>query len=201
VTAPSPLAIVPVKPPADAKRRLSPAVPVSLLPSLVRAVAEHVIEVCESGGAEVAVIAGDAEVARWADEIGVGVIPDPQIDLNAAIAAGVDLATAAGRPWCAVHADLPLLTPHDVATFLSLIRPGRAVLAPSRDGGTNLMGGLGHLPLRYGPGSFSRHLAMAADVERAVVVRIGTAVELDTPTDLAAVLRHPRGSWIRAHLG
>jgi 2-phospho-L-lactate guanylyltransferase len=173
---------VPVKPFGVAKRRLGPAVDAATRSLLGRAIAAETLRAVAASGAVPVVVTGDAGVASWARTSGWEVIAErPGSGLDGAAAAVV---TASPRSWAVLHADLPLVGPADLAAAWDTA--AATVLAPSRDGGTNLF--IGSRPTRfaYGPGSFTRHLAGAPGA--VVVVRPGLALDLDTPADLAAVL-------------
>jgi 2-phospho-L-lactate guanylyltransferase len=102
-----------------------------------------------------------------------------------------------------VHADLPLVRD---GTFETLAAedpgPGSVVMVRSRDGGTNamLLHPPGRFALAYGPGSFERHAAAA----RAAGLRIVQSenreikLDLDTPVDIAELLRTARGQQTAA---
>ena len=96
---------------------------------------------------------------------------------------------AAHGPWAVLHADLPLLHHDDLGVALAAADEVGWAIAPSSDGGTSFLAGIGDFPFSYGSGSFHRHLA--AHPGAAVVVRRGLAVDLDTPADLAAVGNGP----------
>jgi len=85
--------------------------------------------------------------------------------------------------------------------ILAAAEHGVSVLAPSRTGGTNLLASRRLIEFRYGPGSFSRHLAAFAGDDRRVIVATGTALDLDTPDDLAAAASLPGGAWLGRYLG
>lgn len=191
------LVVVPLRGFADAKSRLDP-IPPARRAALARAVADHVITTVRAAGVEVAVVTGSDEVAAWCADRRVARVADPGGGLNAAAATGV--AAAGSGAWGVLHGDLPLLTGHDVAAAVAAGSAGSTVLTPSRDGGTNLIVGTGTFPFRYGPGSFARHLAAAADRAPLVLVTVGLAVEIDTPADLTAAAAHPAGAWIRPFL-
>lgn len=192
-----PLAIVPLKDFREAKGRLD------LLPenrtSLTQAVAEHVISACRDGGFAPLVVTGSEGMRRWAAALGADVLVDtPGEGLNGAAAQGA--ARAGEGPWLVVHGDLPLLSADDVAHVGLLLGRGGVVLAPSRDGGTNLLGATGRFDFRYGPASFHGHLAAAAGREVSVVIRPGTALEIDTLADLQAAALLSSGEWLRRFL-
>jgi len=132
----------------------------------------------------VTIVTPDPDVRRWAESIEAAWIGEPGSGgLDAAAGAGV--AAADGDPWLVIHADLPAITPDDVAVGATLASAG-TVLAPSHDGGTSLIGGVApSFPFAYGPGSFSRHLA-ATGGHATILVRPGLALDLDAPSDLTA---------------
>lgn len=194
-----PLAIVPLKDFLDAKERLE--IPPESRASLARAVAEHVITACVDGGMTPLVVTGSDRVGKWAVAAGAGVLAEPSGGgLDGAAASGVAEAGNAGTPWLVVHGDLPLLSAEDIAGIGDVLGRGGMVIAPSRDGGTNLLGSTGHFEFRYGPASFHRHLAVAAGREVSVIVRPGTALEIDTLLDLHAAALLPSGGWLRRFL-
>lgn len=195
----SPLVILPLKAFDRAKDRLD--LDAEARSAVVRETASIVAGACHGAGLRIVVVTRDDAVASWATDRDAMVISESDSGLDAAAAAGVDFATDRGLPWLVVHGDLPLLTTADLAGLPAAVSDGTTVLAPSRDGGTKLFGSVHRLPLRYGPGSFVRHLAAAAHTPRLVVVRTGTAVELDTITDLRAAASLPGGAWLGRFLG
>ena len=99
-----------------------------------------------------------------------------------------------------VLGDLPLLTAADVAALVALAGGDApvVVLAPDRhERGTNalLLRPPDAIPFAFGPDSLARHRAAAA--ARGLPVRLyrapGTALDLDTPEDLAALPAHAAG--------
>ncbi len=192
---------VPVKPFGVAKARLGPRWDAAVRARLGRAVAAHTVAAAADAGADPLVVTGDDGVARWARRRGFVVLREDGPGLDGAAATAVR--AAAGRAWVFVHADLPLITPADVALVLDELASGATVLAPSTDGGTNVLGGhTSSFPFSYGPGSFRRHLrhgAVSGPV--AVVVRVALALDLDRPADLMAALAHPSGAWLAPLVG
>lgn len=88
------------------------------------------------------------------------------------------------------HADLPALTPDDVVAVLS--PGGDVVCATDRPGlGTNMLALTASQPFtfRFGPGSLAAHRREAADrgLRFGVVERVGSAHDLDTAADWAAL--------------
>ncbi len=195
------LAALPLKPFAAAKGRLDGLLGPEARSSLARATAERVTAACRQAVDLTAVVTGDPGVARWAEGLGLEVIAEPAGGgLNGAAAAAAAEAERRGLAWCIVHADLPLLTPAGVAAVARAVGPGRAALAPSRDGGTNLFAAACRLDFAYGPGSFARHLEAAGSLQVRVVVTVGTSLDLDTPEDLRGAANLPGGTWLRAYL-
>ena len=200
---PSPvLGIVPVKGFAAAKERLASRLDGRRRAALAAALAARVTSAWATAGHPLLVVAGNEEVAAWARARDLEVIPEPSGGgLNGSAHAGVDVAQARRLPWCVLHADLPLFSAADAAAVAAAAGPDRIVLAPSRDGGTNLIAGSTPFEFAYGPGSFRSHLWSARHRRRVVVVSTGTAVDIDTPADLEAAAAHRRGRWLRPILG
>jgi 2-phospho-L-lactate guanylyltransferase len=195
------LAVLPLKSFAVAKGRLASLLEAGKRAELSRVVAERVAAACQTAGTATAVVTADEAVAAWARELGLEVIAEPEgAGLNGAAHAAAAEALKRGVGWCIVHADLPFLTADDVARVVEPLREGGVVLAPSRDGGTNLLAATTTVAFSYGPGSFSRHLAATRGLERSVVVTLGTAFDLDTPDDLAGAAALPGGAWLREYL-
>jgi 2-phospho-L-lactate guanylyltransferase len=105
-----------------------------------------------------------------------------------------------------VPADLPLLTPDDVAALLRAHgEPPAVTLGPARDErGTNALvcSPPDVLPLRFGDDSFWPHLerARSLGIEPQIVRRRGLALDVDTPDDLAAFLAAPSETRAWAYL-
>ncbi len=181
---------IPIKPFGVAKRRLAPALDAAQRSMTGRAIARHTAEIVDASGAKPAVVTADAAVATWARRLGLAVLDETAgPGLNGA-ARSVVAAAPAG--WAVLHADLPTITAEDLATAWSA---DGFVIAPSRDGGTSLIAGVGPFPFAYGPDSFHRHLAAAPAAT--VLTRPGLALDLDTPADLDLALTLPAGGWLR----
>ncbi len=187
---------MPVKPFGVAKARLAGVLDATTRSRLGKAIAARTAAVAAAAGAEVAVVTADPGVARWARNLGHGVIDEgtaPGKGLDAAAAAAVATATGRGCRWAIVHADLPLATVEDLTAVFSA-SAGAVSLAPTHDGGTSVIAGFGPFPFAYGPASFHRHLASAPGA--VVVSRPGLAHDLDTPDDLGVVLQLAAGVWL-----
>ena len=201
-----PWVIVPVKAFGVAKQRLAAVLDSDQRSRLGKAVASKTIAAFASAGGHVVVVTADRDVQVWATHLGRVVIPEqPDMfgsGLNGAIAAGRAAASTAGCRWLAVHADLPLIRPADARVCLDVLAATEhGVIVPSRDGGTNILGGASGVALedihfKYGAGSFFLHrrqLPLAT-----VLVSPSLSIDLDSTTDLEAVRRHRNGMWIEA---
>jgi 2-phospho-L-lactate guanylyltransferase len=195
---PGVLAALPVKPFGVAKARLGPALDPAARSRLGRAIAERTGRTARDAGAEVAVVTSDGGVQRWARRAGFGVIAEPDgpgSGLDRAARAAAAEADRRGLRWCIIHADLPLVTPADLAAVFAAAHGG-PVLVPSHDGGTNLVSASGpSFPFAYGPASFHRHLAAAPTAR--VVINPRLALDLDTPRDLARALDLAVDGWLQ----
>jgi 2-phospho-L-lactate guanylyltransferase len=195
------LAAVPIKPFGVAKERLSPVIGADERSTLGRAVAARTVGLVAEAGAEAAVVTADAGVINWAKALGLGVIREEAgvfSGLDGAAATVARRAAGMGVPWALVHADLPLAAAADFSAVFE-IAVERPVIAPSYDGGTNVLTGTGaDFPFSFGPGSFQRHLAHIPHAQ--VVCRAGLAMDLDTPRDLEMALSSPEGRWLGEHL-
>ncbi len=159
---------------------------------------------------EIVVVTSDPRARAVAESIGARTVADhdPPAGINAAVALGVEALDS--YSVLVVVSDLPLITAADVDHLLGAAPEGEgAVLARSEDGtGTNAMlltPATALLP-DLGPGSLTRHLAQASvrGVPTEVVYHPGIALDVDTPGDLAELVRRePDGATGRAlmHLG
>jgi len=184
---------VPVKSFSAAKKRLAAVIGPEARIALSQEMARRTCTLLAEVGARPLVLAADTEVARWAKSLALEVVLDQGSDLNQAAAATVALAS--GEPWLLLHADLPLLDSAVLATLLAAVSDGRAVIVPSRDGGTPAIGASERaFAFSYGPSSFHRHLRQLAASHPTVLVDPRLAIDLDEPTDLEVVRR--RVPWM-----
>ncbi len=193
-TSNSPLVAIPVKAFGVAKARLAPRVSAPARRVLGQAMAARTARMFAEAGAEPVILAADARVAGWARTTGFEVLAQRRPGLNGA---ALDLVESAAGPWMMVHADLPLITSDDARIVLDALEAG-PVISPARDGGTNVLGARHPgMDFAYGPGSFHHHLRNLSDhVERpTVIVRIGLALDLDTPEDLVYAIE--ASPWLR----
>jgi len=187
------LAGVPVKSFATAKNRLAPAIGPEARIAVSQEMTRRTCLLLAEAGIRPLVLAADTEVARWAQTLAVEVIVDQGSSLDQAAQSAV--MAAAGRPWLLIHADLPLLDSDVLSQLIPILEAGRTVIAPSRDGGTPLIGAsLTTFAFSYGPASFHRHLRLLAPTFPMVVIDPRVAIDLDDPSDLDAV--RPRVPWL-----
>ena len=161
---------------------------------LSRRFAERTAQLASESGMVPVLVAGDAEVAGWALELGFPSIPDPDNTLNGAAAAGARWATVASSSWVVLHSDLPLLTRSELEEVAAVAGGGGWVIAPSADGGTSAFGGHGVARFAYGPGSFRLHLGRHPQCR--IVTSLGLLHDIDSLADLESARQHPRGTWL-----
>lgn len=185
-------AIVPHKALANAKSRLDPVVGAPFRLSLTLRWLHHVCTTLRAvpNVESFLVMSPDpalrAEVSSW----GVRAIPDPQPDLNAALAQIV--AHGLAHALLIVAADLPCLEPAEIEALIRSGSPRVLALAPSKEGtGTNALLVPRGVPFRpaYGGGSRAAHWREARRRGLGVVevARPGLAFDVDTPADVAAL--------------
>ncbi|MBX6771060.1 MAG: 2-phospho-L-lactate guanylyltransferase [Chloroflexi bacterium] len=191
-------AIIPVKHLDRAKSRLADQLSPVERAGLVLALLEHVLDAVRRAPSvdRCLVVSPDPRVRDQAAALGAAVLDEPAAGggQNAAL----EHARSFVRLWrpaalLIVAADLPRLTPADLEAVSGLgAEPGTVVLAPDRrEEGTNLLylTPPDCLPFCFGPGSFRVYRSEAE--RRGLRVRVyrapGTASDLDTPDDLAAL--------------
>jgi len=146
------------------------------------------------------VVTSDPGAARIAREAGARVVPDhaPPRGIDAAVTRGLAVAERDGAGAALVlFADLPLVSPEDLAAIIEAGREERVTIAVSRDGtGTNalLLRPPTAMEPALGPGSLARHRARAAALGLTLrtVDLPGLTLDVDTPDDLAIFLRAAR---------
>lgn len=192
-------AIVPVKNLEHAKVRLSSVLSPSERRMLVLAMLDDVLHALRAAPAvaHVSVISRDSTVLHAAAQHGAEAIVDRMPGLNEALTqAATHVAARGAAALLVLPADLPLVTPSDIDALSGALEhePG-AVLAASRDGGTNalLVRPPLVLPFLYGVGSLMKHMEAARQRGLGVeVVRSpGLALDVDQPDDLTLLAKSP----------
>jgi 2-phospho-L-lactate guanylyltransferase len=191
---------IPIKPFLAAKRRLADILDHSARTVLSRRLAARTVEAVVGSGARPLVLSADDTVTQWARALGVDVLLDEGSSLDQAAHMAVSRVRQSNGAWAILHADLPVLTAAHLSVPVATLAAGVAVLAPSSDGGTSLVGSVvDHFPFAYGVASFHRHLASMAALtagEVCVVTNLGLLLDLDTPDDLAAAAGTADGAWL-----
>lgn len=183
---------------ANAKTRLRDALGPEDRTALARAMLDDVLRAASRAG-----VAGTIAVLdppqRPPGE--VRTIDDPGFGLDAAVTSGVRAAMSLGARTAVVLAgDLPLLEPDDVRTLVAAAEGPRAVLIAT----DRHLAGTNALVLRppdviapsFGPGSGAHHLASAVaavGVAARTVTQRRVALDIDTPDDLAELIRRRPG--------
>lgn len=173
-------ALIPFKPPGQRKTRLGERLSDPERDAIAERMFEHVVATLIEAPRIARVLLLCAErPASWRGAWR----RDESRGLNAELAAAYD--ALARVPILIVHADLPLLTPADIAALASAGDGGWAI-APDRHGhGTNALA-IGHggpFAFRFGVDSFTRH--RADNLGTVVIVeRSGLMIDVDGPLDL-----------------
>jgi 2-phospho-L-lactate guanylyltransferase len=200
------LCIVPMKPLADAKARLSEVLSPEERRALSLAMLEDVVRAGRALDA-VWVLNSDADAAETAVRAGAEARPDPAPGqgLNASLMAATKEAIDAGaRGVLVLSADCPAASQADVR---ALALGTGVVLGPNLDlTGTNALwrSPPDAIELHFGPRSRIAHqsIARGAGIPFAIVPRQGVALDVDRPRDLDAAWRAPSlGEATRAMLG
>ncbi|CAL9413044.1 Phosphoenolpyruvate guanylyltransferase [Streptomyces sp. enrichment culture] len=187
--------VVPVKPLARAKSRLSDTAGDEVRPHLALAFAQDTVAAALAcpAVADVAVVTDDARAGRELAALGAGIVPDgPRKGLNAALAhaTAVVRSSRPGRPVATLNADLPALRPAELARVLEAAAQfPRAFLADAAAIGTTLLAAAPGQALRpaFGPDSRARHHASGA-VELGLPAVDSVRQDVDTGDDLRAAL-------------
>lgn len=187
------VAVVPIKGLLHAKSRLASRLSPGERATLARDMLAHVLDSLERSQ----VIAAVAVISPQPEELGLprGVTPLLQTEqgLNALLEQGREWAMQGADALMLAFADLPLLLPADIKNIVRLGETRHTVvLAPDRhDQGTNIMLLHPHalIPFSFGPNSYDAHRAAAlqAGARLEIYRSCGTALDIDTPDDLACL--------------
>ncbi|MET8116711.1 MULTISPECIES: 2-phospho-L-lactate guanylyltransferase [Streptomyces] len=187
--------VVPLKPLAEAKSRLSDTADDALRPGLALAFAQDTVAAALACRAvrNVVVVTDDALAGRELGALGAGIVADePGSGLNAALAhaAAVVRAVWHAGPVAALNADLPALRTAELTRVLERAAAfPRAFLPDAAGVGTTLLTAAATEELRpaFGPGSRARHRAWGA-VELRLDAVDSVRQDVDTGDDLRAAL-------------
>lgn len=193
--------LIPVKELSTSMSRLGDILTQDEKIGLSLAMLEDVIEVMR-GVKEiepVVIVTRDSRVEKIAEKHGIEVIREPEevkgegpaVDYGAGILEGRGI-----ERLLVIPSDMPQVSGEDLEKILA-VDPGTpsVVMAPAHDGGTNgmLRRPPTVIPSRFGPDSLSLHLqeAEAKGVATRIIELESFRVDVDTPEDMAEVLRWP----------
>jgi 2-phospho-L-lactate guanylyltransferase len=210
--------IVPMKPLASAKSRLSPQVPSARREAAALLMLHRVLNAATTAVQPQAcvVVGGDATVQQIASHHGCHWVEEQGHDLNSSLLFAMQTGFENGAlATLFLPADLPQSTPDDVSAVVAASNGMRLPVGvrAAADGGTNalLVPTQFRLEPQLGENSFNRH----ADAARALGTTLaeadapGLAFDVDTPEDLVAAEHLVDGftdnldqlaDWVRIHL-
>jgi 2-phospho-L-lactate guanylyltransferase len=206
-----PFLVIPVKPPAGSKQRLSVRLADEERELVSRSLAIRAVGAAVAAWPQgrLLVVTADPILLEFCQRFGVATISDPGVGQSAAVRAGALWCLERGANVLAtVAADLPSVTAPDLALVLRLSKAmpmGAMVLFPDLGGtGTNgLVVRPATLQLHsFGPDSRRRHQALAKSlgIQSRLVDVPGLAWDVDRPEDLerpavSMATPHPVVSW------
>jgi 2-phospho-L-lactate/phosphoenolpyruvate guanylyltransferase len=197
-------AVVPVKETGRGKQRLAGILSPCQRQLLVQAMFEDVLTALTrtTGLTAILVSTVDREIAAIAARYGAEVSEEAASDGHSeAVAAVAERLEASASDMLALPADIPLVQPEDIGRLLTVNHEAAQhkarlfTIAPARDErGSNAVfcSPARAVPLQFGEDSFLPHLAAARKrgIEPLVVKLPRVALDIDTPEDLALLLRH-----------
>ncbi|WP_367320603.1 2-phospho-L-lactate guanylyltransferase [Streptomyces sp. HUAS ZL42] len=197
--------VIPLKPLARAKSRLSGTAADGLRPGLALAFAQDTVAAALAcpAVADVAVVTDDGLAGRELAALGARIVPDePRGGLNAALAHGTAAVRRSrpGTPVAALNADLPALRPLELTRVLDAAAEfPRAFLPDAAAIGTTLLAAAPGRELRpaFGGDSRARHRASGA-AELCLDEVDSVRQDVDTGEDLRAALALGVGPWTAA---
>ena len=180
-----------------AKSRLAVALDAADRRQLALAMLSEVLRVCaEAGFGGLVAVVDDPDAGRLAKRHGATLLYDTGSgDMNTAVRYGTSAAQQNGATTAIVlPGDIPAVTRFDFEAMLVAAGASQraVVVGASRDGkGTNalLLRPPGVIDPAFGPPSVERHvrLARASGATIRVLSDLGLALDIDTPSDLAAL--------------
>ncbi|MDG9724008.1 MULTISPECIES: 2-phospho-L-lactate guanylyltransferase [unclassified Streptomyces] len=202
--------VVPVKPLARAKSRLSDTADDGVRPGLALAFAQDTVAAALAcpAVADVAVVTDDPRAGRELAALGAGIVAgEPGGGLNAALLHGTAVVRAARpeSPVAALNADLPALRPAELALVLAAATQFPRAFLPDAAGiGTTLLAAAPgrELSPAFGTDSRARHRASGA-VELRLDAVDSVRQDVDTGDDLRTALAlgvGPRTAAVAARL-
>jgi 2-phospho-L-lactate guanylyltransferase len=203
-------AVLPVKDLVNAKQRLSAVLDGEERRELFRAMLLDVLTALSGVGAlsGILVVTRDEEAQTLARRFDARLlVEDENLGQTEAVTFGVTTLAAEGvDSMVAVPADVPLVKPEDITALLRAHAAAPSVtIAPARDrlGSNAVACSPPHvLPFRFGANSFYPHLerARGLGIEPQVVDLRRLGLDIDTPDDLAALLKEAPSTRAHAYL-
>ena len=194
---------IPMKPLAQAKSRLRPALDNRARQSLARSMLDAVMQAAHESGAAtaMAVISADESLQEKLEHYSFELVSE-------SAPKGYNQAVRAASAWAQskkcdalliLPSDLPLITPEDVRSMarLATLCPRSVVLAPdARFWGTNalLLRPPHILAPAFGPDSARRHRRLAREQKLSVFLYLSSTLshDIDYPSDLAFLPHAPK---------
>ncbi len=186
-------AVVPMKPLADAKRRLATILPDAVRRELVATMLGEVLyhlRACPAVATRL-VVTADPVLATLAERHGAQVLTEPRATgLNeAARAAASRLHMEGVETMLFLPGDVPLTSPQEIQRLIEAAKGRRMIAVPAHDGdGTNalLLSPPQALDPAFGPGSFERHIesGQAAGLDPVMLRLAGAARDIDRVEDV-----------------
>lgn len=191
-------AIVPLKALKESKTRLSPILRPTERAELTIAMLADVLSALKKSKkiSSITVVSADKTALKTTRLLGADPVWERKsCGLNRAICFAIRKRNLASSSVLAIHADLPLLTAHEVDRFLRGARGYPIALAPSKDqSGTNalLLNPASLVRPAFGKGSFKRHLSIAKQRRLRCKVRRakGLGFDVDEPKDLVELMHN-----------
>jgi 2-phospho-L-lactate guanylyltransferase len=196
--------IIPAKPYAEAKSRLSPVLTNAQRTTLSRWLLQRTLRMARAVAGRVVVVSRDRALLMHAKAAGAWGLLEMSPGLNPALTQAARFAQVRGASGVLIlPTDLPRLRAQDLKAILALgTASPTAVITPCRhETGTNalLVRPPDLIQFAFGPDSFAAHCAAAraAGVEPAVYRADSIAFDLDTPQDweLETVCPLGIGGW------
>ena len=198
-------AIIPVKNPSTAKLRLSKVLTQNLREKLTLEMLKDItISITSCKLIDYVIVVSPGERAGIAKEYGKNIflIKDEGKGQVNAVTKGIDFARKVLKVDAVIIlvADAPLIKPWDL---YEIVRKGclwnSVILAPSDDGGTNVILQIPpeNLPLKYGKNSFQKHLneCKRRKLKCLVYSSESTSLDIDVPSDLEKLKLLGKGTY------
>ncbi len=193
-------AVVPIKETAAAKQRLAGYLPAALREQLVLTMMEDVLGTLTAsrGLAGIVVVTLDPAATEIAKRFGATIWTDGARDGHTgSVTAAARRLHQNGQAMLTIPGDVPLVRPDDVEAVIARhnVGPGFTIVPSHDKRGSNTVAMLPAdcVPLRFGSDSFYPHLdaAKGCGLNPNIVLCPNIALDIDDPSDLAALLKAP----------